>query len=410
MTAPLHSATHGAYLTAWPDPTNLAVEFTLLRSDKRAGDVTGEVRVFDTHAPERLLHHARLNLTSTRSRAELARHLTARTNGQAPDWTGMLETACVAAIEAYRAGEPAILLRDAVEPEDAGWLLPPLVLGRHPTIIFGDGGTGKSYLALAAALSVHADRADLLGIQPTTTRRVAFLDYEFDAWEHRERMRRLVGESMPDIVYPCAAPLRDQVDRLRTVIRSTGINFLVVDSVGAACGGEPESAEVALGFFTGLRQLGLGALCIAHTTKNGSEDRPFGSAFWHNMARSTWLAKRQQELGAASFTVGLFHKKSNSGPLARPLGYELSFEAERTVIRPTDVHDVPELASGLGLAERIAHAVRVEPLTYAELAEELDRDAEVIRKTVARNGRRFTRITRLPDRVTAVALRAEEAG
>jgi hypothetical protein len=62
-------------------------------------------------------------------------------------------------------------------------LLDRIVLGQHPTIWFDDGGSFKSYMALGAAVAIHTGRGDVLGIAPTTTRRVAYLDWEFDAWE-----------------------------------------------------------------------------------------------------------------------------------------------------------------------------------------------------------------------------------
>ena len=95
------------------------------------------------------------------------------------------------------------------------------------------------------------------------------------------------------------------------------MRYLVVDSVGLAAGGEPESAEVAVQFFASPRELGLDALLVAHVTKQdakGSAERPFGSAFWHNSARSTWHVKSRPTTGG--MRAGLYHRKSNGGPLS----------------------------------------------------------------------------------------------
>lgn len=200
-----------------------------------------------------------------------------------------------------------------------------------------------------------------------------------------ERLRAIAGDDMPGLVYvPCSGSLRDQVDRLRGIGRDHGIGYWIVDSVAPACGGEPESAEIALSFHNALRALGGGALCVAHTTKSGEDSRPFGSTFWHNMARSTWLAKKQQDVSASSFTVALFNKKANTGPLQAPLAFELTFDDGDVAIRRTDVRDTPELAGALPIKWRLQHALAAGAKTYADLATDLGESVEAVRKAVDR--------------------------
>jgi hypothetical protein len=169
---PTVTVDRGLVTVDWPDPWYVRFDFDLFRSE-RTGEMTAEVVVKSVGPGYRdRLHHARVNLTSTRSRAELTNTLKRRQDGL--DWDRIVEGTSTLALEAMRNGEPAILLRDAQRPPDAGWLLPPLVLGRLPSILFGDGGSLKSYIALAAAVSIHTDQ-DLLGISPTATRVVAYL-------------------------------------------------------------------------------------------------------------------------------------------------------------------------------------------------------------------------------------------
>jgi len=401
---PVFSADHGIYTYRLGAPAFVALELDQVRS-ARDGDLTAEVTARST-APgrERVIHLARCTITGTRSRQDLATHLAKRHPGPSIDWSDVVEQATVQTIGAYRAGEPAILLRDAPVPIDAGYLLSPLLVARQPSIWFGDGGNGKSLLALAAALSIHGDRADLLGIHPSSQLRVAYLDWEWDAHEHRQRMRSLLpeGEPEPDLVYlSCYGSLRDQVDRIKRVVREQEVGYLVIDSVAAAAGGEPESAEVALGFFTALRAIGLGSLCIAHTTKNPeAQERPFGSAFWHNSARSTWLVRKEQELGSNGLRVGMFNKKANSGPSSNPLGFAIRFDAGRTTITRTDVRDVPGLAETLPLKPRITHALKAGFRSVPELSDDLGADQDSISKTLRRHeGKGFVRAPMGTDRV-----------
>lgn len=401
----------GRIAVRWEAP-HVAFDFDLVRSE-RSSEVTAEVTVQawdDAAAVMRHLHQARVNLTGTRSREDLGRKLKTAGNGAASlDWPALVEGSCVLALREYRRGEPAIRLRDAVAPQGEVALIPPLVLRRQPTIWFGDGGTGKSYLALAAAVAIHTGQSDLLGIEPTDTTRVAFLDFELEAWEQRDRMARLVGDELPDLVYRrCTGSLREQVDALRRMVRDERIGFVVVDSIGPACGGPPEDSATALAFFEGIRMLGVGALCIAHVNRSGDNDKPFGSAFWHNGARSTWYVKREQEIGASRLAVGMFNRKANLGPLSRPIGFDLDFGTDRTVIRRTDLADIPALAMHLPIKDRIAHELADGALTEYELAQRIEARLDSVSRTVRRHeGRYFVRVEGT-DRVERVGLLRQE--
>ena len=103
-----------------------------------------------------LVHVARVDLLSTRSLAEFAKHVSARASGTGTDWSVLLEVAAREVIRRFRGGAPAVLLRDVEPPEDAGDLLSPLLVARMPTILFGDGGTGKSLIALAVAATLDS--------------------------------------------------------------------------------------------------------------------------------------------------------------------------------------------------------------------------------------------------------------
>ena len=181
----------------------------------------------------------------------------------------------------------------------------------------------------------------------------------------------------------------EDVDRIRRIIHQRDIGYVVVDSVGLACDGPPEAAEVANRFFGAVRQLERGALLIAHTTKADDGERPFGSTFWHNGARLTWYAKRQQDIASSILQVGLFNRKSNTGPLAAPLGFEITFGDGGTTIRRTDVRDVVELAGKLPLAYRIAGVLQSGARPVAEIAEMLGVDPDSVRTTLKRKDDQF---------------------
>ena len=269
----------GVLRIEWGPPELVRIEIERMRPD-RSGDLVGEITVssLTTPLPARL-HASRLNLTSTRSRAELARYLRERNAAHSLDWQTIVEQSAVHAVDAYRRGEPAVLLRDLPRPVAERHLFPH-ILADDLTIHFGDGGDLKSYSALAAGAAIASGRADILGMAPAETRPVGYLDWESSGRDHRERLERLCGAAMPGIVYVrCEAPLVAELDRVKRIVREHALGFLVLDSIAYACDGPPEAAEVAANFIRALRQLEIGVLAIAHVNRSGDESRPFGSAF-----------------------------------------------------------------------------------------------------------------------------------
>jgi hypothetical protein len=380
------------------------------------GEVVAEVMVYaGMNGSTRLLLRGNVNLTSTRGRQDTARFLRER---MPFDWGSLLEPSSWRVVDAYRQGRPGILLREAKPPPGGSAVLPPLLLARQNVAGFGDGGTLKSYFALAAGVSIHTGREVIPGLRPTATMPVAYLDWEWDEWEHKKRLRalwpdRVADDQLPGLVYvPCQAegPLVHQIDRLRRIFAQHHIGYAILDSVALACAGPPEDAQVALAFFQALARLEVGSFLLAHVNRSGDSQKPFGSAFWHNSARATWNFQRVQEEESSELDLGLFHRKANAGPRQRPIGLHFSMaldregEPLRTIITRADLNEVPELAKGIPLKDRIVVAIRPGALTIKELADRLDVAPEVIRMTVKRHtGKTFTIISGDPYRVGNLA-------
>jgi len=297
-------------------------------------------------------------------------------------------------------------LRDAQEPAAAGWAMKPILLARDPVILFGDGGALKSYTSLAAAIALQSGLAMTDEVEPARAFRVAYLDFEWNAWPHHRRLRAMCGPGkLPDILYvPCqtGGPLSHQVERLQRIFQEHRIDYAVLDSVGLACDGPPEEAASALGFFQSLNRLEVGSALIAHTNREGDTSKPFGSAYWHNSARMTWYVKRERANGASSVDVGLYNRKSNDGALRpEPIGLHFEFSESSTTVTSRNVTSVTEqLEAQSLLRDRMAQAVIDFPKTAAELAEELSVPVNTVVQTAKRwDGRLFVKLTETPDGV-----------
>ena len=317
-------------------------------------------------------------LSDTRGRADVIRALHTRVAARGLNWPLLIDELAMRVRDAERAGEPAILLRDARRPAPDETLRVDglTLLKRHPSIIFGDGGSAKSYLALYLA-----GRLDQVGLK------VGLFDWELEAEDHRLRLEHLFGATMPGVVYArCSRPLVEEADRLARIIHTHGLSYAVFDSVAFACDGPPESAEVAGNYLRTVRSFGIGSLHLAHISKSeGGDQKPFGSAFWHNGARATWFAKLAEgNPGDSEITLGLFNRKANLGPRLPAVGFGVRFEAERTTFSRVDLADVSDLASKLSTYERITAALKRGPMTVAALADELDAKADTVEKTIKR--------------------------
>lgn len=381
---------------------------TILRLERlrrERGQLIGELTIASSlpgvPSVDGVVHVADFNLSSDRARAERARILAERTKGMGFDGSSHLEQLCQHVLAAERTGEPAVLLRElppggdnAFIEVDRGIFLPR----HHPTIVFGDGGDAKSYLALFWAGSLS--QRDL---------RVLFADWEFAGEDHRDRLERLFGLDMPDVLYVrCERPMSVEVDRLDRIIREKGVDYVVCDSVAYACDGPPEAAEVAAAYFRAARRFRTGSLHIAHTSKGEGHDRkPFGSAFWHNSARATWYVKRATDTPPGEpLAIGLYNRKANTAALAQPAGYEITFEAEQTTFRRVDVAGV-YIAGRLPVRRQIELALRRGSLTVAEIAAELAIAVDTVRRTVDRSeGDLFVKLPG-PDGINRIGLAAE---
>ena len=379
------------------------IEFTVDRLRRERHELIGELSVacgvIGAKVIDGVLSVGTFNLSSPVAASHRAKLLAERARVKGIDWSSMIEELRQHVLTHDRRGAPSINLRTvavpaATDPEIdlCGLSLP----ADHFSIVFGDGGTGKSYLALR-----------LLSELATDGMAVGLFDWELSETTHRRRLEAINGAQMPDVRYVrLDRPLVHEVDRLRRIIRTDGIRYAVLDSIGYGTAGAPESAEAAMDFARAVRQLGIGTLALAHVTKaENGDQRPFGSTFWHNSARCTWNLKlASTSPDGDELQLAAFHRKSNLGRLRPPVGIKVAFEADRVVFVPIDATTIDEVASELPLWQRIRAVVRTGPMTLATIASEVGHDnVATIDRVVRKYKRLFTKVSSA-DGVTRVAL------
>ena len=375
-------------------------EVERLRRDRNEliGELTVRCLLPGASVVNGILSTGDFNFSSVRARQDRAKLLAVRahTNGDV-DWFAMLEEFCQGVFVRERTGDPSCDIWSLPLPEKVDdFAVDGIALPRkHPAILFGDGGSAKSYVALYIA--------GRLALQDVP---VALFDWELSGEEHRDRFERLFGAKRPKLTYcRCESPLVSEIDRLARVVWENGIQYAFFDSISFACDGRPEEAEIAARYFRAVRTLNIGTLHIAHVNKSEEHDRkPFGSSWWHNGARCTWYVKAAEPAGD-TMDLGFFHRKSNLGALRHPISLSIQFLRNETIIRRGKVGDTPEFVDKMSVRQRMVELLGRGAMTIAEIAAELEVKVDTIKKTSVR-GTTFVEISNAMDGEKRIGLRA----
>jgi hypothetical protein len=301
------------------------------------------------------------NLLTSQWRKGFAEQL-GRRYGGCP-WLDVLDDACLRVLVEYRTPpEPVVLAKVTPIKRGDQYLVRPLLHDRVPTVLVGDGGVGKSTVALAIAVSVATGLEVLPGVVPVRRGPVLYLDWEDRRDVHGARLQQIAAglgiDPTEDVIYQeMVAPLPECWEDIQVLANKMGVVLLICDSFGLAAAGEPETGQAALDYFRALHAMGLASLTIAHVAKQDlreGEVRPYGSVFVRNSARAVW-SLRQQEFGS-DVLLEAKHQKSNRGRLHEPLRWRLSWTEDALTIRPLSDEDLAQVAESTD--ERVLAGLR----------------------------------------------------
>ena len=187
--------------------------------------------------------------------------------------------------------------------------------------------------------------------------KVLYLDYETNREIAARRFQAITrgfgfSETSGVLYRFCFQPLAADIAEIQKIVAEEDIEFIVVDSAGPACGGDPESASSAINYFTSLRSLRKTTLTIAHRSKGGSVG-PFGSVYWVNYPRATYELKKSQEMDDDVMHVALIHRKANEGRLQEPVSFRFTFRLGSVTVTEESLEDVPGFVGELPLSEQL---------------------------------------------------------
>lgn len=308
----------------------LDVQLTIERFREERGELKADVQP-SSISNQGVLPAEKVNLSSARSIKMYANTLSGHGLLDSEAWFECLTQGCELSKRRYRAGQPSVRLHEVEWRDRPRFVIHPYIEARGTTIWFGDGGVSKSMHALAAAVSVATGSDVIPGGSPRVSGPVIYLDWEADEETHAERLAAVCAGAEIDVpetlIYMRrSASIGESVREIRRVIALEGVVFAVVDSIGAAAGGDPEKAEPIIRAMNAIRALEVPTLALHHVTKDQKDkSKPFGSVYSPNLARLTWRLDKEQDEGAELVRVRLTNFKGNNVRLLTSQGHGLRF-------------------------------------------------------------------------------------
>lgn len=365
-----YSRTGDDFWASWPEHST-RFRFSAVHEDR--GAIQAEFTAYiDVEGAPEPAEWTILTLSNRTARSQIATGLSEHREG--PPYREMLLMASNWVAEQVRHGEPVKRLGQKYIPEPQRYALWPYLPLGVITSFYGEGGSGKSFLALYFLLLIQ-EGLERNGLRPTKLR-VLYLDYECNWDEQQSRLMRVAQgmglESYEDILYvECYRPLHDDLPAIRRLIDENNIDVVVVDSMSLASGGDPKEHKDVNRTMGALRSLRRTVLVLDHVTKSGDQGKAIGAQSKFDYSRSAIEAVREREPNGDGIQVGIFHRKANNGPLHQAMGFDLSFDGDEgpVIISRMDVRDTETLAQRVPLRDRILHAVSRGPLDLAALKE-----------------------------------------
>lgn len=280
-----------------------------------------------------LVYKVRAPIDSIGEQERLARMLERMYPADGAGWVQLINVACGKARDAHLSAAVAVPIDSIPVNFEDHYLVEGVVPLSGVTILYGQGGFAKGWIAHALANAIGAGDP-FLG-RDTKQCPVLYLDYEDTQQVARRRNVRLgLSESAPQTAPGSllwmpgrGIPVVEQMETIRRELRKNGAGVMIVDSALPALGGNASDAEaVSRLMYHALDTLEVPVILIAHVNRADDDRYPFGSIYWHNAARMTWNVKRSDSEDSPDIQIALTHKKANNGRKQPSFGIKLRFD------------------------------------------------------------------------------------
>ena len=383
----------------WLDPAGTSLEMRVSNLDTKRDALTCllTVRKQDGNNSQWkwLLAPRRINLLSSSSVTQLRRELD--NSDKRFDWQQRLDQTIIACYQSIRDSSKAVDL-STVQSIKTVWLASPMLEQGEHTVLFAEGGLGKSLFALALSIQCATGKKIVPSIAaPEQPVKVLYLDWETGAEVHKRRLDQIcagsnISNPQDRIFYwRMEYALREAFQDIKQFITTNNIGLVVIDSAALAANGDVNESSTGTDYIKAVRELGnVATLTITHVSKATLERdrlRPIGSVYFQNGPRSSWgLVGEQDELSETKRNLGLVHVKSNNDSLKKPLSFSLDFsEPEEIKFSSGSVFNSDAVAKHVSKRDRILNLLTSGRWTIKAIDAELsDVPYETIRRTLSR--------------------------
>lgn len=380
----------GGYQFTWNSSEKVQIKATRLHFSSDGGlkgflQVSTSAEGYNPH-----IYLGQFNFTAPRSRKDLAKQFETI---YPIDWEQVLEQLVVYTYERVQRGEPIEdIIIDEATLEPPKYLVDPLIVENYPNVFFGDPGSFKSTMSICMMACIALPWVDnpLRLRTPDKPKRILFLDWETDRatveWQIACFQRGMDTGVIPIKYRRCSIPLHTDIEQIQNTIVEHGIEFVVIDSLGLACGGELNEAGTAINFFTALRQLKVTSLILAHTSKDKQSINKsiYGSVYFEAQSRNIWHLTKMQEPGEDE--LDLILRNTKSPPFRKKysdLSFHVTFTDDSMMIKTQDPRNVAEFLETMTTQDKILNLLAtVGPLAPKSIAAELGITPENARNKV----------------------------
>lgn len=347
------------------------------------GRVTGELLIKSPDGKS-LYPQTSFNFTSERTRSALIKTLSEQDSSR--PWGDIINQLSLTVVDRARQGEPVQELWTGNDVKRPEYLLEPFIYKGLPNILYGEKGVNKSTLALAFYLCLVLPWKDnpLELTAPSRSIKSLILDWETEGDIVQYYLSRLqLGHGLQplQLIYRrCSLPLADDLEQIERNISDTGAEVIIIDSLGAAAGGDLNGADIALKFFAALRQLKVTSLIIGQVTKdeNTKTKKVFGSHFFTYYSRNIWEISKSEGISDDEYDLALFHRSPNLSAPLKPIGFRFHWNETGLSIERQPVN-VAEFMTKVSSQLRILELLRHGPKKPKDIAMEIDTSENTVR-------------------------------
>ncbi len=268
---------------------------------------------------------------------------------------------------------------DDAEVEPIRLVLDPYIVEGGGTIIFAPPGRGKTYFALAMAISIDAGLSTLWPVAPSVTR-VAYLNLERSAGSFLRRQKLVnVALGLPLnrkllVTNARGWSLSDVVDGLASAVETANIGCVFIDSLSRSGFGNLNDNAPANAIMDSLNGLGVTWCAIGHTPR-ADETHLFGSQMFE--AAADIMVQTLSQLKDDG-TLGLGLKVTKANDIAKPPLQIYAMEFDKyglACLRPAVAGEFLEVESqkSEGMASQVkGYLLDVGRATATDVADALD--------------------------------------